>query len=64
MRKLSSKESKLEFKTAMFEIWGPQRPNETLVFNLVITRKKIRKGNAVDSVQKAFVDNEELKPEC
>ncbi|CAG2200676.1 unnamed protein product [Mytilus edulis] len=49
--KLSSIESKLDFKTAMFEIWRPPRPNETLVFNLVIALKKIRMGNEADAVQ-------------
>ncbi|XP_052073568.1 uncharacterized protein LOC127711528 isoform X2 [Mytilus californianus] len=58
--KLSSIESKLEFKTAMFEIWRPSRPNETLVFNIVIALKKKGKGNLADAVQEAFVDNVEF----
>lgn len=48
----------------MFEIWRPPRPNETLVFNLVIALKKIRMGNEADAVQQAFVDNVEFKPDC
>ncbi|VDI40458.1 Hypothetical predicted protein [Mytilus galloprovincialis] len=32
-KKLSSIESTPAFKTAMFEMWRPTRPNETLVFN-------------------------------
>ncbi|OPL33860.1 hypothetical protein AM593_00416, partial [Mytilus galloprovincialis] len=62
--KLSNIDSKLDFKTAMFEIWRPPRPNETLVFNLVIALKKIRMGNEADAVQKAFVDNVEFNPDC
>ncbi|VDI62610.1 Hypothetical predicted protein [Mytilus galloprovincialis] len=62
--KLSNIESKFDFKTAMFEIWRPPRPNETLVFNLVIALKKIRMGNEADAVQKAFVDNVEFNPDC
>ncbi|XP_052075065.1 uncharacterized protein LOC127712592 isoform X2 [Mytilus californianus] len=60
-KKLSSIETKLEFKTAMFEIWRPSRPNETLVFNLVKALNKIEKGNEADAVQEAFANNVEFK---
>lgn len=62
-RKLSTIESKLEFKTAMFKIWRPLRPNETLVFNLVKALKTIDKCNEADAVQGAFAENVEFKPE-
>ncbi|XP_071179132.1 uncharacterized protein [Mytilus edulis] len=62
-KKLSTIESKLEFKTAMFKIWRPSRPNETLVFNLVKALKTIDKCNEADAVQGAFADNVEFKPE-
>ncbi|VDI48774.1 Hypothetical predicted protein, partial [Mytilus galloprovincialis] len=62
-KKLSTIESKLEFKTAMFKIWRPSRPNETLVFNLVKALKTIDKCNEADAVQGAFAENVEFKPE-
>ncbi|VDI59658.1 Hypothetical predicted protein, partial [Mytilus galloprovincialis] len=61
-KKLSSIESTSAFKTAMFEMWRPTRPNETLVFNLVKALKIIDKDNEADAVQEAFTDNIEFKP--
>ncbi|CAC5424466.1 unnamed protein product [Mytilus coruscus] len=55
-------ESKPEFKTAMFEIWRPSRPNETLVFNLVKALTIIDKDNEADAVQEGFADYVEFKP--
>lgn len=62
-KKLSTIEAKLEFKTAMFDVWRPSRPNETLVFNLVKALKTINKCNEADAVHAAFADNVEFQPE-
>ncbi|CAG2254173.1 unnamed protein product [Mytilus edulis] len=61
-KKLLNIKSKPDVKNAVFEIWRPIRPNETLVSRLVQALTNINKREEAEAINNAFAENIEFRP--